>query len=412
MKTNKPHQWIVLLGGMHLFLTKVFLREFDSKNYGLLILDKAEMLGILSRDIFPANTEFVAVDYGREKELLETIDEQRKVKNIIRVISFRELAALPTAKLNLHLGIDWTSPSAVSSLQNKYQYQQILLKNGLPVAEAKRIRSTADLQDALKEQAFSSKSILKPVTGLGSIGVFELPREQEQALNFIENLQEEKDFILEEFLEGEEYSVDGICYENEFVVLANCKKELFENTFVASRQTIGIELNTTVQSILDQYLPILLQKIGISHGFVHLQFWLDGDSITFGEIHNRPGGSYIGPASAIHLGVRPFRALTSYESFKEEIRQIKNKANRACVSIEILKYPRSGVLHSASFPRITSKSDQLILTHFYDNFGKKVTADIKTTFDYAGLIVTKGATIAESAELAIIIKKETRFDIH
>ena len=224
--------------------------------------------------------------------------------------------------------------------------------------------------------------------------------------------EQEKDFILEEFLEGEEYSVDGICYENEFVVLANCKKELFENTFVASRQTIGIELNTTVQSILDQYLPILLQKIGISHGFVHLQFWLDGDSITFGEIHNRPGGSYIGPASAIHLGVRPFRALTSYESFKEEIRQIKNKANRACVSIEILKYPRSGVLHSASFPRITSKSDQLILTHFYDNFGKKVTADIKTTFDYAGLIVTKGATIAESAELAIIIKKETRFDIH
>jgi hypothetical protein len=412
MKQNKLNEWIVLIGGMHLFLTKVFLSEFDEKNYNLLILDKAEMLELLSSEIFPSTTEFVAVDYNNESELLKKIDELRSSKNIRRAITFRELATLPTAIINAHLQLDWTSPDAVACLQNKYQYQQLLSTHELPVPKAMSIRSAKDLQKALKQQPFLLKSIIKPAIGLGSMDVYELPRQQKQAFKALESLTGDIDFILEEFLEGQQYSIDGICYDHKYVELAVCKKEMFANSFVASRQSIGVNLNEQVRAKIDVLLPKLLRKVGISHGFFHLQFWVLNNVITFGEIHNRPGGSFIGPASALHSGIRPFRALFSQQNFHDEIQNLKPLHNRECFCIEILKYPKSGVLHSVILPDLQPYNKQVVLTHFYNNFGNKITANLTTTFDYAGLIVTKGTTIADSITLAEEIKAETRFHIY
>ncbi len=409
-KDKSQEKWVVLVGGMHHFLTNVVLREMKETTYNLLILDKEETLNLVSPSCISINVELMAIDY-EQHNICSRIHEITQEKHIIRFMTFRELATHATAKLNESLHLGWTTPAAISLIRNKFIYNEALARGGVPVAQAKRVKSESDLKKALRQEPFSTRGILKPVTGLGSVDVFELPLHQEEALESMRNMENKVEYILEEFLEGRQFSVDGICYESEYVELAVCEKHMFKDTFVACRQSIGVKLGTVVRAKLDELVPKLLQEVGISHGFYHLQFWVKEDEIIFGEIHNRPGGSFIGPASSIHSGVRPFRALISRQDFEEETEQLRKQEEREFVAIEILKYPRSGVLYSAERPDHLINSNQVVLVHFYDNFGKRVTSDVKTTFDYAGLVVTKGATIFECTDLARRIKNGIKFSI-
>ena len=410
MADNKGRRWVVLIGGMHLFLTDVFLRQFDSDGYGLIIFDKPEMLTLLPNKTFPKDTCFIAVDYTNSRELHMAKTHVIKTKKVIRFITFRELATLATAQLNKQLQLEWTTPSAVYLFQHKFRYQQALFKKGLPVPLARKIESVTALKKALEDPNFATRSILKPVTGLGSIDVFDLPNQKEAAFEKVAAAGNNEEFIIEEFVEGDQYSLDGICYDDIIIELAICKKTMFPDTFVASRHEIGINLDNPVKDKLNRSIPLLLRSVGISHGFFHLQFWVKEKQIVFGEIHNRPGGTFIGPASAIVSGIRPFRALLSKKEFEEEIKYLVKTKEREFITVEILKYPNSGILRSAKFPWII-ESSQVVLAHFYDNFGKSIRADLKTTFEYAGIIVAKGSSLSESRKLVIKIKEQTQFEI-
>jgi biotin carboxylase len=135
--------------------------------------------------------------------------------------------------------------------------------------------------------------ILKPVDGVGSINIFKIKsrKDFEKTLPLLAN---NKQWILEEFIEGKEYSVESISENGNHYILGITKKYKNQETFVEighcfPTQDIDIEM----QKKIELFICELLNLIGISEGLMHTEIIIREDEIFLVETHTRAGGDSI-----------------------------------------------------------------------------------------------------------------------
>lgn len=137
--------------------------------------------------------------------------------------------------------------------------------------------------------------VVKPVDGEGSLGVARVGGvgDVEAALHWVGDDHVERGVLVEEFLVGEELSVEAISTRDRHHVVAVTKKFIDERTFVEKGHLVPAPLAPAVRGAIEEYVTRVLDALGFHDCPSHTELMLTADGPRLIEAHNRIGGDRI-----------------------------------------------------------------------------------------------------------------------
>ncbi|WP_337024727.1 MULTISPECIES: ATP-grasp domain-containing protein [unclassified Pantoea] len=310
------NKWLLLLGGASVVQGPSLIEEARQAGYKILLTDTEENLKIFGERALKADQVVVTNRYDEEsiRDLLATYPKLQ------RSYAFREKLQFVNSKINIILGCSWTRPATIMLIQNKFLCRELLRNCGINQPRALLSYSANDIKEKLRTTFSNQEAILKPVTDAGSRGVYSIC--SRTADEIIHTLPEEGyPFILEQKVEGKEYSLEAILIKKKFHMLSITEKFLFKDTFFEQGHVnpVGNSLEEVKIKQAEDLVDYACRVIGIEYGLIHAEFWDTDDGITLGEIHNRVGGDFISVMAADTAGINIWQSqLTDSLCYKPE----------------------------------------------------------------------------------------------
>lgn len=252
--------------------------------------------------------------YFRKNDMLitDTFDLINTTSNVLKWIldnkikidavgTFKESSVIQTADICESLGcIGLTSLAARRSSQNKFVMRYILKKNGF------KNQPNFDLIDVNKtiDYKLNYAAVLKPLFGSASRGVIkvnkgeDLSQKIKSALTTLSatELRLFKSFkgifLLEEYIDGGVFSVDGIIQGNK-IYFAGVTEFIMgpEPFFTQIGVIIPAKITSTQEKLLYRNTEIIINILQFNNCGFHAEFRVNGNKISLIEIAARlPGG--------------------------------------------------------------------------------------------------------------------------
>jgi len=190
--------------------------------------------------------------------------------------------------INETCGIDGIKIKDLSRLKKKSGMKQIFQDLGLPVA---RGRLVADTDQAMSlADTIGYPLILKPDEGVGAGGIYRVENKN-QLESHLSRIDE--DYLIEEFIEGDIVTYDGLTDFDGNVV--------FENSLIYGDGVLEYVLGKDTFFYVSRRIPAELRAAGrklvarfdIRRKFFHFEFFRIGESYMPIEINCRPPGGSI-----------------------------------------------------------------------------------------------------------------------
>lgn len=234
---------------------------------------------------------FYPVSIVEKEEILEKCREIQP-DGIISIAS--DLASITVNYVAEKMNLVGNGIESSQISTNKYFMRKAFEKNGDP--SPKNCRSDELTEDRIRKLQFPL--IVKPVDRSGSRGITKVTSREKlvDAVKNAESLSFDGKAMIEEFVEGREYSVEYISYKGSHTFLALTQKyttgapHFIETAHVQPAQ-IEQDMLKRVQQIVEHALDTLMIRYGASHSEIKIQ--PDG-SIKIIEIGGRMGGDCIG----------------------------------------------------------------------------------------------------------------------
>lgn len=220
-----------------------------------------------------------------------------KKYKVCAVISDECDIAMPTvAAVSEELGLPSIGSRLARLYTNKREMRAFSKKHGFPCPAYMQCSS---LKDA--KEFFSSldvpKMIMKPLDSNSSRGVYTITNQDELEEHFKQSLafsRSEHAVLCEEFIEGTEFTIDGIMLNGKHYSLAISKKRHYEH-----HQNIACELYFSHfdpqfdYEQLRKQNDIYVETSELPFGFTHAEYKYNGKQFVLIEIGARGGGNYI-----------------------------------------------------------------------------------------------------------------------
>ncbi len=242
-----------------------------------------------------ALTWYVRADLNNVDAVHHALDELLRQKNAAGhegnfdlVESHNEQWLTLEAMINEKYGIDGIKKQDLPRLKKKSIMKQLFKDLGLPVARGERIvdiQTAMDLADAL-----GYPLILKPDEGVGAGGIYRVDNKS-QLKSYLSQIKE--DYLIEEFIEGDIVTYDGLTdYEGNVV---------FENSLIYGDGVLEYVLGKDAFFYVSRHIPDELRTVGrkliplfdIRRKFFHFEFFKTGEIFIPIEINCRPPGGAI-----------------------------------------------------------------------------------------------------------------------
>jgi hypothetical protein len=222
--------------------------------------------------------------------------ELAKEYNPIAVMSDECDIATPTvAWVSEKLGKPSIGMELADLYTDKYKMRVFAKENGFATPVFYKCYSLEETVD--NYNAFGKKMIMKPLDGNSSRGVFSIENEMEVKKYFEKSLQyskREKCVLLEEYIEGEEFSVDGIMTNTGYYSMALAKKKHYSNNENLDQELIFKYKDETYD--YDELRDInrrYVEKTGLEFGLTHAEYKYHAGQFYLIEIGARGGGNLI-----------------------------------------------------------------------------------------------------------------------
>ena len=234
---------------------------------------------------------FYPISIVEKEQILEKCREIG-IDGIISIAS--DLASVTVNYVAEQLGLTCNGIESSIISTNKYLMRKTFEKNGDP--SPKNYRSDEINEEVIERLSFPV--IVKPVDRSGSRGITKVLAKEDlmTAIQIAEELSFDKKAMVEEFVEGNEYSVEYISYRGEHHFLAVTKKFTtgapnFIETGHIQPSGLSEEMVKNVQGVVEHALDSLMIKNGASHSELKID---DNGNIVLIEIGGRMGGDCIG----------------------------------------------------------------------------------------------------------------------
>jgi len=234
---------------------------------------------------------FIAVNGDDFKTTCE-VTEKYSIDGIVTAATDKPL--LMMAKIAEKYNFTFPSYSAILKCTNKYLMKKTFLKNNIPCAKGLLVNNKNQIKKTLNN--FKFPIIIKPLDSSGSRGVI--------FCNSIDNLikayEETKkvtsldDVLIEEFIDGKEYSIEGIHYNGESHIIQITEK-------ITTKFPYNVELGhiqpadiTSEQQLkIQQLITKIAHILGFENCASHTELKINKNGIFIIETSPRLGGDFI-----------------------------------------------------------------------------------------------------------------------
>lgn len=278
------------------------------KNKGNNIIYLADQWDLNNIDFLLQRREiFLKILYVKS---LDSVEEMTNIYNTLvdeelevnRVISGAEYSIYAAGFLKSIINKNCNYIDIATKSRNKKSMKNIFKKNGIKYAQEFGVFEKNQILE--HSEKFNYPLILKPLSGTGSFNTY-IINDYEQLRNYVENLKmhpaiESEKFILEEYINGDEFHVDIIWSDGEieFISIAKyyvprLKAKEEEHRHKNGSYTIDRKVNELLYSIVSAQHIAINKTIGFQSGVTHSEFFISKDQIYFSEIATRFAGNEI-----------------------------------------------------------------------------------------------------------------------
>lgn len=308
-----------------------------------------------------------------------------------------EFSLVAASLLAEHLGCPTIGPHTAVRFRDKSVQKRILREAGLPVARTTVVEDILDVS-AIAELPYQ-KAVLKPVTGAGTArttvvsSVDELrARSREYAVDGVT----QRVFLLEEFVEGEEWIVDGVLHDGELLFCTvgayaqPCLTAVTHNQALSTRR-FGGEADAWV---LDRAVPFAekaVRALGLRAGLFHMELFHDGATgrLTFGECGARRGGAATHEEVLAKFGVHLGECALLCSMGRRPAINVKERPE--AFGCGYLSAP-PGVLVSCPDPARLVELPGVEFARIEEPYGTRFDGDVATTSQRLGIVLVAAET--------------------
>lgn len=233
---------------------------------------------------------FYPISIVEKDEILNKCKEI-KIDGICSIAS--DLAMLTVNYVAEKLNLIGNSLECTKITTNKYEMRKILSSNGVPCPYFKLIK---DLKD-IKNENFNYPVIIKPTDRSGSRGVYKIGNREEliEKINESQKQSFNNEIILEEYIHGNEYSVEGISQNGNHKILQITRKYTTgAPNFIEIAHEQPAELSEELKDKIESVVLKSLKALKIQNGASHTELKIYNNEIKIIEIGARMGGDFIG----------------------------------------------------------------------------------------------------------------------
>jgi ATP-grasp domain/L-amino acid ligase C-terminal domain 2/ATP-grasp N-terminal domain len=280
---------------------------YQTRSFG----EAAERLGI--QLVFATDRCHVLEDPWRDRAIpIHFHDEPASVAAILAaardvpidgVLAVGDRPTVIAARVSEALGLPGHPPEAAAIARNKERMRESLRAAGLPVPGF--IRTSIDADPARLAAAMAFPCVVKPVALSGSRGVMRADSARELADRFarlrallqLPDILAERDaahqiVLVETFIPGREYALEGLLHHGELRVLALFDKPdpldgpFFEETVYVTPSAAP----PSVQGDIERAVAAAAAVIGLRHGPIHAECRVNEAGVFVLEVAGRPIG--------------------------------------------------------------------------------------------------------------------------
>lgn len=206
-----------------------------------------------------------------------------------------DLANITVNELAKELNLPCNSAECVKNSTNKYLMRSCFAKHGIECPKFEVV----SYGQGIKVESFKFPLIVKPTDRSGSRAITKVfnPDELYPALKNAFEQSFEKKAIVEEFLEGDEFSAECISQNGKHTLLAVTKKfTTGAPNFIETGHVEPSGFNKAELEIIEKSIYDALNALDIKQGCSHSEFKWDATNkkIKIIEIGSRMGGDFIG----------------------------------------------------------------------------------------------------------------------
>lgn len=260
----------------------------------------------------PYVTDFEIADPHNEQALLAAGRALAGRHALAGIMTWNEWVLVPTARLAEHLGLPSNTAQAMLACRNKATSRTLFAHAGVPSAGSMTAGSL--LEAAMAADAVGGYPVvLKPAAFAASVGVIhvERPEDLPAAFDFATagaaQARESTAVLVEEYLDGEEVSVETVTFAGTTIPVAVTRKSLgslpyFEETghAVAAGDPLLAEAGPVAVAAV--------RALGVEHGVCHTEIRLTSRGPRVVEVNARIGGDLIGHLVDLATGIQLARA--------------------------------------------------------------------------------------------------------
>ncbi|MFJ4186389.1 ATP-grasp domain-containing protein [Kitasatospora sp. NPDC089509] len=293
---SQAHRMLLIGGGGAMTLSvDVALQALEqarSRGLGTHVTNLADTLAA-TPEVTAAADGATAVDFTRPGETAAWAAARAGSGDAPSVVfGVREMAQVAVAETAERLGLPGNPPSAVRRIRTKDACRTALAAAGFRQPAVRLCHSAADALSFLARTA--GPWVVKPRDGADSAGVRKVtgPADLPAALEQLPD--REAPFLVEEFVQGEEFSVEGIFLGGAPRVLAvTAKEKLAPPYFVEIGHVLPAALPAETRQEIEDTVRAALTALDLRFGLFHVELWLTAEGIVLGEVHARIGGGWI-----------------------------------------------------------------------------------------------------------------------
>lgn len=350
--------------------------------------------------------DFLVADIRNAKSIYNAIKESSYYGQIDALIPATDYASHLTAEVAEWLSLKTISSQAATNARNKDLARKVYDEQKVPSAKYKKVASVEEAIEAAKKIKYPV--VLKPTNCASSQGVYFIENE-EGLIESYEKLKRFKktymdfdvrnEYLIEEYLEGPEFSVEFFLKDNE-VVFSSVTEKLTSNLpfFVEISHTVPTSVEKDNIGEMIYVCKQALLAIGIDNGPSHVELKLTKDGPKIIEVNGRPGGDKISSDLLYTTyGIDIFDETVNFY-LNLPIKGIYQEAKAS--SIAYLTAVRDGIISSVEGKEEIANHKNVLKYEIAVKTGDKVKVP-ESSDDRLGYVITTGINSEEAKNNAI-----------
>lgn len=269
-----------------------------------------------------------------EKEKILEVCKKIKIDGICSIAS--DLAMHTVNFVANELDLKGNSLECTELTTNKYKMRERLSKFNLPCPKYILVNNI----EKVNLEDLSFPLIVKPTDRSGSRGIYKVNNESELEPAIKSALEESfsKEILIEEYILGDEYSVESVSEKGIHKVLQITKKYTTgAPNFIERGHTEPVEIDDELYKKIEQIILKSLDVLEVSNGASHSEIKILENDIKIVEIGARMGGDFIGSDLVkISTGIDYLELVINIALNRENV--ITNIAKKNTNKIAVVKF--------------------------------------------------------------------------